>query len=126
MEEEYRKIGNIDINKYAQLCDSEIITDEVIITYKQIEHINTERMGVYDKYKEDLKEIIEDPDYIIEDPKHKETGLVIRKYDKNLVVVLRLNTNEKNKKNSIITIWEIKQKRLERYLLTHKILYKKE
>ena len=126
MEEEYIKIGKIDIEKYAPLCDKEIITNEVIITYKQIEHINEERQGVYDKYKDDLKDIIEEPDYIMEDTKHKETGMIVKKYDKEVVVILKLNTSDEDKKNSIITIWEIKEKRLNRYLLTHKILYKKE
>lgn len=126
MEKEYINIGKINLNKYEKLCDNPIITDEVIITYKQIEHINEERMGVYDKYKDTLKDIIEDPDYIIKDTKHKETGLVIKKFDKDVIVVLRLNTSEENKKNSIITIWEIKDKRLQRYLLTHKTIYKKE
>lgn len=124
--EEYINIGKIDKTKYAKLCDNTILTDEVIITYKQIEHINEERMGIYDKYKDELKNIIENPDYIIKDPKHGETGLVIKKYDKNAIVVLRLNTEQIDKKNSIITIWEIKNKRLERYLLTHKTIYKKE
>lgn len=126
MEEEYINIGKIDINKYKNLCDKDIVTDEVIITYKQIEHINEERIGVYEKYKDDLEEIITNPDYIIKDTKHEETGLVIKRYDKNAVLVLRLNTSTDEKKNSIITIWEIKDKRLERYLLTHKTIYKKE
>lgn len=126
MQEEYVKIGTIDINKYAQLCNKEIFTDEVIITYKQIEHINEQRMGIYDKYKDKLEEIIKKPDYIVVDTKHKETGLVIKRYDKNVVLVLRLNTSIDCRKNSIITIWEIKEKRLERYLFTHKTIYKKE
>lgn len=123
--EEFINIGRIDINKYAELCDSEIITDEVIITNKQIEHINERRIGTYEKYKDNLEEIIENPDYIIKDTKHKETGLVIKRYSKNVIVVLKLNTGTIDKKNSIITIWEIKEKRLERYLLTHKTIYKK-
>lgn len=61
-----------------------------------------------------------------EDTKHKETGLVIKKYDKNAVVVLKLNTSDGVKKNSIITMWGIKDKRLQRYLLTHETIYKKE
>lgn len=126
MENEYINIGKIDINKYAKLCDKEITTNEVIITNKQIEHINEERKGTYEKYQNKLKQIITNPDYIIEDTKHKETGLVIKKYSKNVILVLKLNTSNNEKKNSIITIWEIKEKRLERYLLTHKIIYKKE
>ena len=56
----------------------------------------------------------------------KDTGLVIKRYEKDVVVVLKLNTADKEKKNSIITIWEIKDKRLQRYLVTHKIVYKSE
>lgn len=126
MEFEYINIGKIDINKYSKLCEKKITTDEVIITNKQIEHINEERKGTYKKYENRLKEIITNPDYIIEDTKHEETGLVIKKYSKNIIVVLKLNTSNDERKNSIITIWEIKEKRLERYLLTHKIIYKKE
>lgn len=92
MEKEYINIGKIDIRKYARLFNKSIITNEVIITYKQIEHINEERIGIFEKYKNKLKEVIENPDYIIEDTKHKETGLVIKKYNKNVVVVLKLNT----------------------------------
>ena len=123
---EYIDICELDTNKYNNICNRDIITKNVIITFKQIEHINTQRGGTFERYKDKLKEIIINPDYIIEDTKHEETGLVVKKYDKNVVVVLKLNTSEDDKKNSIITIWEIKQKRLERYLLTHKILYKKE
>lgn len=122
---EYINIGKLDKTKYKKI-NSNITTDEVIITYKQIEHIEEERKGTYEKYKEKLKEVIADPDYIIEDKKHIDTGLVIKKYNKNVVIVLKLNTKADNKKNSIITIWEIKEKRLQRYLLTHKTIYKKE
>lgn len=79
MEEEYINIGKIDINKYKELCDKKIVTEEVIITYKQIEHIEEEHAGIYEKYKNSLKEIISNPDYIIEDTKHKETGLIVKK-----------------------------------------------
>lgn len=123
--EEYISIGKINIENYSDLCESEIITDEVIITFKQIEHIDEERSGIFEKYKDNLEEIIMNPDYIIKDTKHVDTGLVIKRYDKDVVVVLKLNTADKEKKNSIITIWEIKDKRLQRYLLTHKIIYKR-
>lgn len=126
MEEEYINIGKIDINKYKNLCDKDILTNEVIVTYKQIGHIKEEHIGIYEKYKDNLNEIITKPDYIVKDTKHKETGLVIKKYDKNAVVVLKLNTSDGVKKNSIITMWEIKDKRLQRYLLTHETIYKKE
>lgn len=126
VQEEYSNIGKINISRYSKLCDKKIFTDEVIITYKQIEHINQQRPGIYDKYKNKLDQIIKNPDYIIVDTKHEETGLVIKRYSKNVVVVLKLNASTDCRKNSIITIWEIKDKRLERYLFTHKVIYKRE
>lgn len=65
MQEEYINIGKIDISKYSKLCDKKILTDEVIITYKQIEHINQQRAGIYDKYKNKLEKMIKSPDYIL-------------------------------------------------------------
>lgn len=94
---------------------------------KQIEHIEERHKGVYDKYKNELINILNNPDYIFKDPKHEDTALLIRKYDNNVEVVLKLNTDTKNNfKNSIITMWKIKDKRLERYKETHQIIYKKE
>ena len=124
--EEYIHIGKIDISKYSGLCDKEILSNEVIITRKQIEQINNKKERTFYKYEKNLKNIIANPDYILEDPKHKDTGLVIKKIEKNIVLVLKLETTTNKNKNSIITIWDIKDKRLERYLLTHKTIYKRE
>lgn len=38
--EEYINIAKLDCKKYASLIKDDLISDEVIITYKQIEHIN--------------------------------------------------------------------------------------
>jgi len=123
--EEYIIIGTIDTSKLSLLCEN-ITTDEVIITYKQIEHIENRHNGLYHQYKDKLQEIITNPDYILDDPNKAETGLIVKKYDKNIVLVLRINTCDDERKNSIITMWEIKDKRLESYLKTHKTIYKKE
>lgn len=119
-------IGEIDINRYKNISDN-ITTEDVVLLPKQIEHIEERHKGVYDKYKNELINILNNPDYIFKDPKHKDTALLIKKYDNNVEVVLKLNTDTKNNfKNSIITMWEIKDKRLERYKETHQIIYKKE
>ena len=94
---------------------------------KQIEHIEERHKGVYIKYKNEITNILDNPYYIFKDPKHENTALLIKKYNNNVEVVLKLNTDTKNNfKNSIITMWEIGDKRLERYKQTHEIIYKKE
>ena len=119
-------VGEIDKNIYKRIADN-ITTKEVVLLPKQIEHIEEKHKGVYLKYKNEINNILDNPDYIFKDPKHKNTALLIRKYDNNVEVVLKLNTDTKNNfKNSIITMWEIKDKRLERYKQTHEIIYKKE
>lgn len=82
--EEYVNIGKLDIDKYKDITDKQITTTEVIITYKQIKHINEKEERNFSKYESKLKSIIENPDYIIKDTKHKDTGLVV----KNLIVIL--------------------------------------
>ena len=123
MKKEYIKICRLNKALYKKI-NPNLTTRKVIITFKQIQHINEKRNNVYDKYKKKLANIIKHPDYIIVDTKHKDTGLVIKQFDKNVIVVLKLSTESKKLKNSIITIWEIKNKRLQRYLNTHEIIYK--
>ena len=78
---------------------------------------------------DDVKEIIEAPDYIIED-RRENTGLIIKKIESNdnLQMVLRICTSKdmKGYKNSIISSWRISEKRLQNYLRNKRILYKKQ
>ena len=72
-----------------------------------------------------------DPDYIIKDDKHSNTGLVIKSipYDNDyLHIVLKICTNSQNGKlaNSVISGWKISESRLRNYLRNKTILYKKE
>lgn len=64
-----------------------------------------------------LKETLAAPDYIIED-KCKNTGLVVKRIDKessHTQIVLRICTSgdESSYKNSVISGWEISEKRLQ-------------
>lgn len=119
-------VGKINTNTYKEISKN-ITTKDVVLLPKQIEHIKERHKGVYEKYKNEINNILSKPDFIFKDPKHKNTALLVRKYENNVEVVLKLNTNARNNfKNSIITMWEIKDKRLERYKETHQIIYKKE
>ena len=116
------------INKEIYGCISEeLLTDEVIITDRQIEHSNLHN-GAYDKYGDQIEGILLDPDYIFED-KMPNTGLVIgrlRKEDgKYLQIVLRVkvHTDPGEYKNSVISCWDISEQRLRTYRKNRKILY---
>jgi len=123
-------VGKINRNIYKCITE-DIRTDEVIITDNQVQHIKNRHPEALQKAMEDVKDAIEDPDYIIADDKHKNTGLVIKGigFDEEYSqLVLRVCTSEDEPgyKNSIISYWEISERRLRSYLRNKRILYKKE
>lgn len=122
-------IGKLDRSIYRCISQN-IITDEVVITEKQIEHIKERHPNDFERFEMYFKEIVEQPDYIIESPKPK-TALVLKEVliDNNEVfkMVIRLATSEDNLtyKNSIITFMKIDDKEWNRLLRNKKILYKR-
>ena len=69
----------IEINQKIYKCITEdIITDEVIITENQIQHIKDRHPEAYNKVLKNIQETISTPDYIIRD-KHAYTGLIIKR-----------------------------------------------
>ena len=122
-------IGKIDKGKLGKYKEK-IISNEVVLTDERIEHIKKHHPGDYEKYGKYILEIIEDPDYIINDIKNKDTVLyakTIKESMKNIQVVIRLNTNqiEEDKKNSILTLWSIKDKTYRQLLRNKEIIWKK-
>ena len=120
------------INKEIYKCVAEnIVTDDVIITSERIGHIKERHPNDYERYYEYLKEIVEEPDYIIETSKPN-TALVLKDIvesdEKHFKTVLRLVTSSDNLglKNSIITFMKINEKEWNRLIRNKKILYKKE
>ncbi len=122
-------IGRIDRAIYRCITE-DIVTDEVVITDNQIQHIMDRHPATYEKVKDYLEETLVNPDYIIAD-NHVNTGLVIKSINKDGLhtqIVLRICTldDEPGYKNSIISCWEISDRRLQNYLRNKRILYKKE
>lgn len=122
-------VGKIDREIYKCIT-ADIRTDEVIITDNQIQHIIDRHPEAYSTVLNNIQEAISPPDYIIRD-KHEYTGLVIKRIKtKNeiLQIVLRICTSmdEPEYKNSIISCWELSERRLQNYLRNKEILYSRE
>ena len=121
-----RFVCRIDREIYSRIS-ADIATDEVVITEKQIEHSN-EHANAYDKYCEQIAHALLFPRYIIEDTSPN-TGLVIGDAiddsGKAMMVVLRVRTSTDPSmfKNSIISCWDISEKRLARYIKNRKVIY---
>ena len=123
------KICDLDVEKY-QCVTSEIRTREVIITEERIAHIRERHPLDFERYAGYLKEIVENPDYILESPKPY-TAFVLKEIaeaGERFQVILRLFVpgDREGHKNSIITFLKVENKRYLRYLRTKKILYKAE
>ena len=123
-------VGKIDKEVYKCITE-DIVTDDVIITDERIGHIKERHPNDYERYYEYMKEIVEEPDYIIETSKPN-TALILKEIvesdERQFKTVLRLVTSTDNPefKNSIITFMKINEKEWGRLIRNKKILYKKE
>ena len=121
-------IGTIDKNKFAEIS-KDITVDDVILTDKQVEHIKERHPNDYERYFKYIKEIVEDPDYIIRDNKPS-TGFLLKTFleeNKRFQLILRLHTKGDidGYKNSIITFLKINRKKYNQYLRNKEIVWQK-
>lgn len=122
-------ITKIDLEKYRCITE-DITTDEVIITDERIAHIEEHHPGAYNKIETYLRSALNDPDYILEDGKNVNTGLILKMIEENdmrFQIVLRIHTSTdpQDFKNSIISGWGISEQRWKNYINNKKILYRK-
>ena len=87
-----------------------------MLTDKQIVHIKEHHPNDYELYFKYLKDIVENPDYIIRDAKPN-TGFLLKEFiedNKRFQLILRLHNSNDNKlyKNSIITFLKVSEKNI--------------
>lgn len=122
-------VCKIDRSLY-RVVEQDLVTDEVIITEQQILHIEEGHPGDYDRLAAYVPDVLQQPDYILRGNR-PHTALVLKQIstpEMTAEVVLRLKVSgdPEEYKNSIITMWNISQKRFRRLLRQSEILYKKE
>lgn len=119
-------IGKIDKKIYSCVT-ADIQTDEVVITDNQIEHIKERHPNDYERYFIYLKEIIENPDYILEANKPN-TAFILKHINDNgknyqLILRIKTSTDPEKYKNSVITFLKIDHRKWAKYLRNKTILY---
>ena len=122
-------IGKLDIEIY-KCVTADIRTDEVIITDERVQHIKERHPNDFERYCQYMREIIENPEYIVEANKPK-SALLLKTFTEGEHVfktVLRLITSVDDPafKNSIITFMKIDDKEYKRLVKNKKVLYKSE
>lgn len=119
-------IGKVDGDK---LIGYKIATDIVVITRERKEHIQKRHFEDYSKYIQYIPYIIENPDYILEDNNNIDTILLLKKLNeenKNIQIVIKLNTTkDKNRYNTVLTFWQIREKNYKKTVQRNKIIYEK-
>ena len=131
--DDLRVLCYLDTDLYSCITEN-IATNRVVLTNKSVLHILDHHPEAYNDVLLELKQTISEPDYIIKDEKHLNTGLVIKEIASDSIekehafIVLKLCTDTKNnqRSNSIISGWKISNKRLKSYLRNKTVLYKKD
>jgi len=122
-------ICDLDPEIYKVVTE-DIQTRHVIITNKQLEHIQERHPDISQSILEQLAEIIGSPDYIIE-TEMPNTANVLKHLEINgkgyqLVLRIRTGNDPAEFQNSIITFMSVNEKRYRQYLRNRRILYKRE
>ena len=122
-------LGTLYWGVYSCIADNHV-TDEVIVTEEQLMHIQNRHPEAYQDAIHYVRDILDDPDYILKD-KRPNTGLVVKRiFDEKesslLVLKIITSTDREGYKNSVITSWKITEKRLNNYLRNKDVIYKKE
>jgi len=122
-------IGRIDLDIFKVVA-ADIATDVVVITDECLQHIKNRHPNDAERYFDCLRDIVEEPDYILEANKPNSAVLLKRfsEMEKNFQLVLRLKTaaDLDGRMNSIITFMKIYDSKYRQFLRTKKILYKRE
>ncbi len=120
-------IGKLNLNKLNGYF--EVITDEIIITDERINHILEEHKEDFEKYFNYIRSVIENPNYILKDYKNDNTVMFIRKIENtnlNVIIRLAIKFDEKHNKNSVITMYRIRDKNLVKLIHRNECIYKVE
>ena len=122
-------ICKIDRELY-RVVEEDLVTDEVIITEQQILHIEEGHPGDFERLAEYIPRILQELDYILRGNR-PHTALVLKQietpeFEAEVILRLKVSSDPKEYKNSIITMWKISKKRFQRLLRQGDTLYKKE
>ena len=124
-------ITNLDKEKLG-IYKNTIITEEVILTDERLyEHILLYHEEEYKQLKPYIRNIIKNPDYIIEDNRNEATMIYLKKIDSieksgRVVIKLALGQDKKHSKNSIITLMKLNKRTWKQTIRNRgKIIWKK-
>ena len=108
-------IGKMNI-KNIGMYKNRVITDEVILTNERLnQHILIKHREEYEQLKPYLKDIVENPDIIMDDNRYEDTIILLKKVPEihkngRIVIKIAVAKDERHPKNSIITLMMLNER----------------
>ena len=124
----YQYIGKLN-TEFLEVEFGKLATDELILTDERDDHIKERHDRDYNLFHKCVYDIIKRPDTVLKDSKNQNTVFYIKYIEEthlNIVIRLSLEIENTNRKNSIITSYQLGAKTLKRLKKNNKTLYNKE
>ena len=124
----YQYIGKLN-TEFLEVEFGKLTTDELILTDERDDHIKERHDRDYNLFHQCVYDIIKRPDTVLKDSKNQNTVFYIKYIEEthlNIVIRLSLEIENTNRKNSIITSYQLGAKTLKRLKKNNKTLYNKE
>ena len=126
---EYKNIGRLSNIEFLESEFGILATDELILTDERDAHIKQRHDQYYILFCQCVREVIRMPDMILKDSKNQNTVFCIKYIEEthlNIVVRLSLEVEGADRKNSVITSYQLGAKTLKRLIKNNKTLYNKD
>lgn len=110
-----KRVAHLNADRFMMVSDT-VASGPVIITDERIEHIRLRHQGDWESYGRYIREVIENPDFILRDNNPATAVCLLRieigGVDKYLRVTLRLHTlcDAPNRQHSVLTFQKINRK----------------
>ena len=124
----YRYIGKLN-TEVLEVEFGKLATDELILTDERDVHIKERHGQDYILFHRCLYDVVKMPDLILKDSKNQNTVFCITYIEEthlNIVVRLSLEVEGADRKNSVITSYQLGAKTLKRLIKNNKTLYNKD
>ena len=122
-----QSVGKVDPTLFEQEF-GKLKTCEVVLTPERKMHVKERHPKDYSLLEKYGNETISDPDMILKDRKNPKTVFMIKKLENtnlNVIVRLALGSDGKDKKNSIMTFYRIRDSNLKKLAIKNKELYRR-
>ena len=124
----YRYIGKLN-TEVLEVEFGKLATDELILTDERDVHIKERHGQDYILFHRCLYDVVKMPDLILKDSKNQNTVFCIKYIEEthlNIVVRLSLEVEGADRKNSVITSYQLGAKTLKHLIKNNKTLYNKD